>query len=84
MSSSIEHSLVEIPIESLPLLRDSFKVNWPENVMSFNLISSLIDRYEKYPEHRELLRIYCVDGKISEDSTFIAILVSERARERNF
>jgi hypothetical protein len=71
-------SLVEIPIASLPALRDSFKVNWPVHVMAFNLLDNLIHRYERHSEHREILKVFSVgvDGYI-EDSTFIAILVRE-------
>lgn len=72
--SNVDHSLVEIEAESLPSLRDSFKVNWPEHVMAYNLIDNLIERFKKHPEHREFLKIYSIDGDIA-DSTFIAVMV---------
>jgi hypothetical protein len=78
MSSSSEHqhSLVKIPAESLPALRDTFRVNWPEHSMAHNLIDRLIHRFDKHPEHRAILKVFSVDGDVS-DSTFIAIMVRE-------
>ncbi|KAG5676071.1 hypothetical protein PVAND_005925 [Polypedilum vanderplanki] len=64
---------LKIPIESLPSLRDSYRVNWPEYIGAFNLIDNLIERFTKYPEQMQIQEIFSVDGDIS-DSTIIVIL----------
>jgi hypothetical protein len=69
------NSLVEVPIEFLPKLRDAYRVNWPEHVLPFNFLDKMSKRFAKHPEQRQNVKIYCVDGKIEEDATFIAIMV---------
>ncbi|XP_070505358.1 uncharacterized protein [Chironomus tepperi] len=66
--------LVEVPIESLPKLRDAYKINWPEHILAFNFLAKMIKRFEKDPKQREIVRIYCVDGKLEKDATFIGVV----------
>lgn len=77
-------ALVEVPLESLPILRDAYKINWPEHILAYNFLDKMIDRFQKEPEQKDI-KIFSVDGKIEEDATFIALTVSKRAHsvERN-
>lgn len=68
--------LVEVPIESLPKLRDAYQINWPEHIVAFSFLDKMIKRFRERPEQRENVKIYSVDGMIEEDATFIAVVVS--------
>ena len=68
--------LVEIPFEYLPNLRDAYKINLPEHILAFCFLDKMIKRFKERPEQRDNVKIYCVDGKLEEDSTFIAVVVS--------
>jgi hypothetical protein len=69
-------SLVEVPTEYLPVLRHAYKVNWPEHILAFCFLEKMIKRFKERPEQREIIKIYSVDGKVEEDATFIAVIVS--------
>jgi hypothetical protein len=70
-------SISEIPTNSLPQLRDLYRVNWPEHIVAYNFITNIFNRFEKDSEHRELVKIISFDGKINESGTFAAIMVRE-------
>jgi hypothetical protein len=81
MSSEQQHReniLVEISNESLLKLRDFYQVNWPEHIIAFNYIDTMIKRFKKYPENREIHKIYSINGVVEEDATFISIMVREK------
>jgi hypothetical protein len=74
--SNTENCLVEIPVESLPKLRDAYKINWPEHILAFSFLDKIIKRFIERPEQRENVKIYSIDGELNEDATFIAVVVS--------
>ena len=41
-----QNLLVEVPLESLPALRDKFKVDWPTHISAFSLIDNFIRRFD--------------------------------------
>ncbi|XP_070489955.1 uncharacterized protein [Chironomus tepperi] len=69
----MSNSLVEVPTESLPILRDAYKINWPEHIVAFSFLDKMIKRFKERPEQREIVKIYSVDGKLEQDATFIAV-----------
>lgn len=75
--SQAEISLKEIPLEFIEKLRNFYKVEWPKYIVAYNFIDNMLKRYQKYPEHRELVRIFCINGIVSEDATFIGLMVRE-------
>ena len=78
--SNTENCLVEIPDEYLPQLRDAYKINWPDHVLAFSFLDKMIKRFKERPEQREIAKIYSVDGKLEEDATFFAVVVSQGYR----
>jgi len=73
----MSNSLVEVPVESLPILRDAYKVNWPEHIVAFSFLDKMIKRFKECPEQREIVKIYSIDGKLDQDATFIGVTVRE-------
>lgn len=63
--------LVEIPIETFPTLRDLYKVQWPQHVLSFSLIENCIRRIKVFPEQKENFKFYSLNGDWKSDGTFI-------------
>lgn len=70
-------SLVEIPIESLPSLRDKFRVGWPKHIIAFDLLDTFVKRHSKYPEGFKQGKFLSLNGDWESDGTFITILVRE-------
>ena len=68
---------VEVPVDFLPYLRDAYKIDWPEHIIAFCFLDKMIRRFKECPEQREFMKIYCIDGKIEEDATFIAVMVGK-------
>lgn len=80
--SQTEISLKEVPLDSLEKLRDSFKVDWPKYVVAFSFIGNMIIRYKVHPEHREIIKIFSINGIVDEDATFIGVMVRENRKIR--
>lgn len=78
--SEPNNSLKDIPLESLEILRYSYKVDWPKYVLAFNFIDNMIKRYEKFPDHREIVKILSINGVV--DGTFIGTMVREKRKLR--
>jgi hypothetical protein len=70
--SEAKNSLRKISLSNLVKLRDFYKVNWPQHVVTFNFIDSAISNFEKYPEE---VKIYTLNGVIDYDATFIGVTV---------
>lgn len=68
MSDSRENSLIEISLESLPILRDKFKVEWPSHVIAYNLL-------DNYIKSQKVQKVYGLNGEWENDGTFIAVMV---------
>lgn len=81
MSTYQENSLVQISDELLVNLRESYKVNWPEHIIAYNFIETMIKRYKSNPETREINKIYSINGEANGDATFIGIMVSESEKK---
>lgn len=75
MSNSL---LVEIPFDSLPSLRDKFKIQWPTHITAYSLIDNFISRFSKNPESKEIAKVQCLNGDWESDGTFIAVMVREK------
>jgi hypothetical protein len=73
--SEVQNSLVEVPTESLPALRDKFKVDWPQHIAAFSLIDNFISRFDKNSKSRESAKIYSVNENWESNGTFVAVMV---------
>lgn len=73
-----QNLLVEVPLESLPALRDKYKVNWPTHISAFSLIDNLIRRFDKNPKSREIVKFYSLNGNWERNGTFVAKMVREK------
>jgi hypothetical protein len=73
-----ENSLVEIPINSLPILRDKFKVEWPSHIIAYSVIDNLISRFTNNPKSKEIVKVFSLNGDWESDGTFVAVMVRER------
>lgn len=71
-----QNFLVEIPIESLPTLRDKFLVEWPKHIIAFSLIDNFVSRFERNPKSIGNVKFYCLNGNW-ENGTFVAVMVRE-------
>lgn len=79
-----ENSLVEIPVNKLPALRNKFKVEWPMHIVAFSLIDNLISRFSNNPKSIESAKVYCLNGEWESDGTFIAMMVREKKKSQNY
>lgn len=75
-----QNLLVEVPLESLPTLRDKFKVAWPTHISAFSLIDNLIKRFDKNPKSREIAKVYSLNGNWESNGTFVAQMVREKQK----
>ncbi|KAL7043378.1 hypothetical protein ACKWTF_001481 [Chironomus riparius] len=73
----MSESLVEVSTESLPILRDAYKVNWPEHIVAYSFLDKMIKRFKERPEQREIVKIYSIGEKLEQDATFIAVTGNE-------
>ena len=73
-----QNLLVEVPLESLPALRDKFKIDWPTHITAFSLIDNLIRRFDRNPKNREIVKVYSLNGKWESNGTFVAKMVREK------
>jgi hypothetical protein len=72
-----QNSLVEIPSELFPTIRDLYKINWPEHVMAYNFLDNMHKRFKTNPELREKNKIYILNGEIGDHGTFVAQMVRD-------
>lgn len=65
--------LIEIPIESLPKLRDLYRVDWPAYITACYTVDTCIQWFSKNPNLKDI-RILCLNGNWREDGTFIMVV----------
>ena len=75
MSDGRENSLVEISVESLPILRDKFKVDWPKHILAFTLLDIFFKRFSSHPESKKIQKVFSLNGEWQNDGTFVAVKV---------
>lgn len=73
--------LVEISNESLLKLRDLYKINLPKHIIAYNFIENMIKRFIEHPKD---VKVYCINGKVEDDATFISLVVRESIKIRKF
>lgn len=78
-SEQQQNILVELSSESLVKLRDFYKINLPKHIIAFNFIENMIQRFLKFPENREIVKIYSINGEVEQDATFIGVMVKEKS-----
>lgn len=79
MFSGQNSSLTKLKPEFWRELQSKFKVNWPEHLLSFNVLDTAIRRYEKDPEKVDSMKFYTLGDSWRENATFIGSLVSRRS-----
>lgn len=67
-------SLVEIPSQYWPILRDLFKVQWPLHAYAFTTLHIFIDRINKFPDSRDVIKVYSLNGDWKQNGTFIIVV----------
>lgn len=72
MSEVSKNSLVEIPIADFEILQEKFKIEWPKHITAFTLLHTFWKRFEKNPESRKSVNVWCLNGDWKSDGTFIA------------
>lgn len=64
--------LFEIPVSSLPELRELFKPNWPVDVVAYNTVDNYINWLREDP-HLANIKIYCLNNDWT-DGTYIIVV----------
>lgn len=72
---STDDSLVVIPPEEWPELRDLYQANWPANLVAYHTVDNFIQWHRKDPHIRNLT-FYSLNGTWRQDGTYV-IVVSE-------
>lgn len=80
MSDGRKNSLFEIPVKSFPILRDKFKVDWPNHILAFSLLDNYFKRFTKSPESQKLQKVYSLNGEWENDGTFVSVMVRQISR----
>lgn len=71
MSEVLENFLTEIPVESLPDLKEKFKCR--EHILAYSLIKNVISRQGKSSE--QFITFYSLNGAWENDGLFVAVMV---------
>lgn len=69
-----ENLLALVPNESLPSLRDKFKVNWPEHILAFTFVENIIKFRSCNSDIDDEVEILCLNDEWTK-GTFIAVSV---------
>jgi hypothetical protein len=67
----MEHKLTRIPVESFPILRNLFKVDWPKHIISYATVQTHIKKIENDFDCQQNFEILSLNDFWTRDATFI-------------
>lgn len=69
-------TLEEISVSRLPILRDKFLVNWPENISSYLTLDNYWNWVQKEENLLERVKFFCLKCSWEESGTYVIIVGS--------
>jgi hypothetical protein len=66
-------SLVKISGAELSELKEYCKVDWPLHIITYNTIKNFINRFDKFPEWKEIVSFWSLNGGWRSHASFVII-----------